>query len=78
MEPNSDVLEVFVPNSKDTGMFSKTSEVPFPRFDKGDLIRTIMPSEELLVVEEVEYLMWESQQKFNIKTMIFTQRAPNS
>ncbi len=74
-------LEIYEPNSTDTCLFSATSENPFPKFVKGDVLNTAgykgQNGNDLnLIVDKVEYIVWEVS-IFSIKTLIYTKEMGN-
>jgi hypothetical protein len=78
------VLIVFAPDSKDEHLFYETSPVPFPRFEKLDVITSLdhqdkdKKSELKLGVSKVEYKMSKSNKDdntFSIYTEIYTVNA---
>lgn len=78
------VLIVFAPDSKDEHLIYETSPVPFPRFEKLDVITSLdhqdkdEKSELKLGVTKVEYKMTKSNKDdstFSICTEIYTVNA---
>lgn len=66
------MLEIYEPNSQDTQICNAFSDSPFPRFEKGDLLRaTGKIDDQKLIVDYVTYLVSDIS-VFTIKTMVFT------
>lgn len=77
---NSYSLEIYEPKSDDTLLFTVFSDTVYPRFEKGDEIRHLYskssPEDKQLIVERVEYLVWETDEQVSFRTMVFTKEKP--
>lgn len=75
-------LEIYEPGSKRDALKVFQSDVPFPAFTAGDLLRILLDSSEsagsYLRVVQVEHMVWEVEDHNSHKLLVYTERISES
>lgn len=71
------MLEIYEPGSESASdcLVSFMSDDVFPKFSVGDYLN-LLDIQEVLIVNKIEHLIWENEDRVSFKTLIYTKRAP--